>query len=317
MDYSDLMNRNNLEKPTKGDKPIPKPRTDILPQKGNRPQKPTRRPPPIPEGVKPFKPKRTVKKVVDNRPGMVLNPETNRWIKIGSRTYLKRQKVKPWTIRNPATNRPILIGGPTHRKLFPIKNKSGWVRNPRTNRWIKSFGPTFQKTYLNTLNEKAAEIDTVSKSIDDRYKSILSSLDDVKPKTKITQIRKALKDSTKSFSVDIVDNKDPLIQLTKTRKVIGHHLDKELGDLKGFKCIETLKITFEKEMQLKDTMILAFASINSNKKKSSIIKTAYFNSKTKTIINENEISGVLQSSRQELLKAVAQWISEGSAWTIN
>ena len=148
-------------------------------EKKTKPKSPNRPPPPIPKGVKPFKPTQTVKlrrkqNVVDEKQGMVLNPATNRWIKIGGPTYLKRQKVKPWTIRNPATNRSILIGGPTYRKLFPIRNKPGWVRNPRSNRWIKTFGPTFQKTYLNTLNEKAQEIDTLAKSIDYRYKKVIT-----------------------------------------------------------------------------------------------------------------------------------------------
>ena len=118
-------------------------------------------------------------------------------------------------------------------------------------------------------------------------------------KERITQIQKALKNSTKSFAVDIVDNKDPLHQLTETKKVIEHYLNKELGELKGFKYIETLKITFEKQLGNKTT-----------------IKTAYFNSKTKTLINENEINEVLQTSRQELMKAIGQWISKGSGWTI-
>ena len=61
---------------------------------------------------------------------------------------------------------------------------------------------------------------------------------------KITRIQKALKNSTKSFAVDIVDNKDLLHQLTETKKVIEHYLNKELGELKGFKYIETLKMTF-------------------------------------------------------------------------
>ena len=116
---------------------------------------------------------------------------------------------------------------------------------------------------------------------------------------KITKIQKALKNSTKSFAVDIVDNKDPLHQLTKTRNVIEQYLNKELGELKGFKYIETLKITFEKQ----------FGNITT-------IKTAYFNSMTTTIINKNEINKALQTSRQELMKAIGQWISEGSGWTI-
>ena len=37
---------------------------------------------------------------------------------------------------------------------------------------------------------------------------------------------------------------------------------------------------------------------------------------TTTIINKNEINKALQTSRQELMKAIGQWISEGSGWTI-
>ena len=218
-----------------------------------KPKRPNRPPPPIPEGVKPFRPTQTVKlrrkqKVVDDRPGWVRNPNTNRWIK---------------------------IDGPTYRRLFPLRHS------------------------LNKIDKIHQEINNQSSDIDSRYQNIISSIDDVKPRTNITQIQNALKNSTKSFSVDIKDNKDPLNQLTKTQKVIEHYLNKELGELKRFKYIETLKVTFEK--QLEDEIIT---------------KTAYFNSKTKTLINENEINEVLQTSRQELIKAIGQWISEGSGWTI-
>ena len=59
-----------------------------------KPTRPNRPPPPIPEGVKPFRPTQTVKlrrkqKVVDDRPGWVKNPKTNRWIKIDGPTYRK------------------------------------------------------------------------------------------------------------------------------------------------------------------------------------------------------------------------------------
>ena len=151
-----------------------------------KPTRPNRPPPPIPEGVKPFRPTQTVKlrrkqKVVDDRPGWVRNPNTNRWIK---------------------------IDGPTYRTLYPMHH------------------------VLNKIDKMHQEINETSKSIDDKYKSIMSSLDDVKPspkpRTKITQIQKALKNSTKSFAVDIVDNKDPLHQLTETKIVIEHYLIKEL-----------------------------------------------------------------------------------------
>ena len=226
-----------------------------------KPTRPNRPPPPIPKGVKPFRPTQTVKlrrkqKVVDDRPGWVRNPNTNRWIK---------------------------IDGPTYRILYPMHH----VLNKMNRKYQE-------------INRKYQEIDKQSYDIDKKYKSIMSSLDDVPtPRTKITQIQKAFKNSTKSFAVDIIDNKDPLHQLTETKKVIEHYLNKELGELKGFKYIETLKITFEKQLGNKTT-----------------IKTAYFNSMTTTIINKNEINKALQTSRQELMKAIGQWISEGSGWTI-
>ena len=222
-----------------------------------KPTTPNRPPLPIPEGVKPFKPTQTVKlrrkqKVVDDRPGWVKNPNTNRWIK---------------------------IDGPTYRRLYPLQH------------------------VLNKIDKRHQEINKQSSEIESSYQNIMSSLDDVKPspkpRTKITQIQKALKNSTKSFTVDIVDNKDPLHQLTETKKVIEQYLNKELGELKGFKYIETLKVTFEKQLGNKTT-----------------IKTAYFNGRVRTIINEKEIDESLQLSRQQIMKTIGQWLSEGSGWTV-
>ena len=100
-----------------------------------KPTRPNRPPPPIPEGVKPFRPTQTVKlrrtqKVVDDRPGWVKNPKTNRWIK---------------------------IDGPTYRKLYPMQH------------------------VLNKIDKTHQEINETSKSIDDKYNSIIPSLDNAKP----------------------------------------------------------------------------------------------------------------------------------------
>ena len=69
--------------------------------------------------------------------------------------------------------------------------------------------------------------------------------------------------------------------------------------MKGLKFVETLVVTFQK---------LAKGRI--------IEKTAYFNSKAQTIINNIEIPEALQSSKQQILNMIAQWVSEGSGWTI-
>ena len=117
---------------------------------------------------------------------------------------------------------------------------------------------------------------------------------------KITQLRKALKGSTKSFAVDVINIIDPMKQLNETKNFIKKCLVKELLELKGYKYVETLKISFIK-----------------NQGNGMTTKTAFFNSKTKTIINAMETNDVLLSSREEIVKAISQWLSEGSGWTIS
>ena len=119
------------------------------------------------------------------------------------------------------------------------------------------------------------------------------------PRTKIEQVPKALKGYTESFEIGIKNNKDPLAQLQNTRKAIEYHIASILTSMKGLKLVETLMVTFKKS---------ADDEIEH--------KTAYFNSKPQTIINNVEIPKSLQLSKQQILNMIAQWVSEGSGWTV-
>jgi len=108
-----------------------------------------------------------------------------------------------------------------------------------------------------------------------------------------------MKGYTKSFEIGIKNNKDPFAQLQSTRKAIEYHIVNILTSMKGLKFIETLKVTFKK--------------FSHDEK---VYKTAYFNIKPQTIINNTEIPEALQSSKEQILNITAQWISESSGWTI-
>ena len=118
-------------------------------------------------------------------------------------------------------------------------------------------------------------------------------------RTIIAQVEKALRNYTESFDIQLRDKKDPLIQLHKSRQAINHLFKNLLIQTKGFKFVETLQVKFVKY---------------SNDKK--ISKNGYFNSTTDLIINETDIKLSLQTSQQQILNKIAQWISEGSGWTI-
>ncbi|XP_068686771.1 uncharacterized protein [Montipora foliosa] len=120
------------------------------------------------------------------------------------------------------------------------------------------------------------------------------------PRTKIEQTVKALKGYTKSFEINIKNNKDPLIQLQNTRNAVANHIENILISMKGLKFVETLRVTFEKETGHEER----------------VVKTAYFNSQPQTITNDTQIEPALSLSKQDILNKIAVWISEGSGWTV-
>ena len=76
--------------------------------------------------------------------------------------------------------------------------------------------------------------------------------------------------------------------------------------MKGFKFIETLEVTFEKE------------TIDSKTgERVSIYNTAFFNGKAKSITKANNIEPELSISRQEILNTIDKWVSKGSGWVID
>ena len=126
------------------------------------------------------------------------------------------------------------------------------------------------------------------------------------PVPKIKELNKALKGHAKSYGIELQDNLNPLNHFTKTRALIESHLENLLKDIKGFKFIETLEVTFEKD------------TIDSKTgKRVSIYKTAFFNGKAKTITKANDIEHELSMSRQEILNVIDKWVSEGSGWVID
>ena len=126
------------------------------------------------------------------------------------------------------------------------------------------------------------------------------------PVTKIKELNQALKGHAKSYKIELQDNLNLLNHFTKTRPQTESHLEDLLKTMKGFKFIETLEVTFEKD------------SIDSKTgKRVSIYKKAFFNGKAKTITKADDIEHELNMSRQEILNLIDKWVSEGSGWVIN
>ena len=126
------------------------------------------------------------------------------------------------------------------------------------------------------------------------------------PSSKIKELNRALKGHAESYGIELQDNLNPLNYFTKTKLLVESHLEDLLKTMKGFKFIETLEVTFEKE------------TIDSKTgKQVRIYKTSFFNGKAKTITKANDIEHELSMSRQEILNVIDKWVSEGSGWVID
>ena len=126
------------------------------------------------------------------------------------------------------------------------------------------------------------------------------------PVPKIKELNRTLKGHAKSYEIELLDNLNPLNHFTKTRPQTESHLEDLLKTMKGFKFIETLEVTFEKD------------TIDSKTgKRVSIYKTTFFNGKAKIVTKVDDIEPELNMSRQEILSVIDKWVSEGSGWVID
>ena len=100
-----------------------------------------------------------------------------------------------------------------------------------------------------------------------------------------------------SYKVDIIEKKDPILQLKASKLSIKNLFSDLLNETKGFKYQITVKVLLKK---YKLDGEIEFRPV-------------YFNSVTKTVTNHRF---QLESSFQEILYMIDNWINEGSGWII-
>ena len=96
-----------------------------------------------------------------------------------------------------------------------------------------------------------------------------------------------------SYKVEIVEQKDRIVQLEASKSSIKDLFNNLLNETKGFKYQITVKVLLKK---YKLNGEIEFAPV-------------YFNSTTKTVINQRFR---LENSFQEVLYLIDNWINEGS-----
>ena len=99
------------------------------------------------------------------------------------------------------------------------------------------------------------------------------------------------------YKVEIIENKDSIVQLKASKLSIKHLFSDLLNEIKGFKYQITVEVLLKK---YKHNGEIEFRPV-------------YFNSVTKTVTNHRF---QLESSFQEILYMIDNWINEESGWII-
>ena len=97
-----------------------------------------------------------------------------------------------------------------------------------------------------------------------------------------------------SFNVDLITDKDPQVQLHKSKELTKEFLIGELSKNYGIKINIRLNITFIKQIEKANV--------------------GFFKPNAREIINENDIETVISDAGNEFINRISEWISEGSGW---
>ena len=100
-----------------------------------------------------------------------------------------------------------------------------------------------------------------------------------------------------SYKIKIIEKKDPIKQLEASKSSIKDLFSDLLNETKGFKYQITLKVMLKKYKPNGEIEL----------------RSVYFNSKTKTVIN-HKFS--LENVFQKTLYRIDNWINKASGWTI-
>ena len=113
----------------------------------------------------------------------------------------------------------------------------------------------------------------------------------------VIKTNQAFRGYAMSYKVEIIERKDPIVQLETSKSSIKDLFSDLLNETKGFKYQITVKVLLKK---YKLNGEIEFAPV-------------YFNSFTKTVINHRFR---LENSFQEILYMIDVWINNGSGWNV-
>ena len=204
---------------------------------------------------------------------------------------VKYQAPKP--IPKPRRQRPVA--------LPRIKKREVRLDDPPVQKFIRDIKPLYRPEAIREFRERFTDPAKVAQK--KAFREELASKLRKRILLKIKERKKGLKGVVQSFELEIISTKDPRMLFSIARNSFIKKSAEILQQKGPFKAYLTLRVELKKRILQDGEEAYEFTQ-------------PYFNSTTRTILNEFDIRDFYDNAVEEIINRIARWISKGSGWVI-
>ena len=199
----------------------------------------------------------------------------------------------PKPIPKPRQQRPVA--------LPIIKKREVRLDDPPVQKFIRDIKPLYRPEVIREFRERFTNPAKVAQR--EAFREELASKLRKRILLKIRERKKGLKGVVQSFELENISTRDPRMLFSIARNSFIKKSTEILQQKGPCKAYLTLRVELKKRILQDGGEAYEFAQ-------------PYFNSTTRTILNEFDIKDFYDQAVEEILNRIARWISKGSGWVI-
>ena len=175
------------------------------------------------------------------------------------------------------------------------------MRDPQVQKFIREITPLYTEGAIREFRERFTNPPKVAQR--EAFREELASKLRKRILLKIRERKKGLKGVVQSFELENISIRDPRMLFATSQNSFTKKLAQLLNQKGSYKGYLTLRVELKKRILQDGEEAYEFAQ-------------PYFNSTTRTILNEFDIKDFYDQAVEEILNRIARWISKGSSWVI-
>ena len=203
---------------------------------------------------------------------------------------VKYQPSKPKA--KPRSQRPVAL---------PRLRRQVQLRDPQGQKFIREITPLYTEGAIREFRERFTDPAKVAQK--KAFREELASKLRKRILLKLRERKNGIRGVVQSFELEYLSSNDPRVLFDTARNSLIKTLSEILHKKGPHKGYFTIRVELKKRILVDGEELYEFSQ-------------PYFNSTTRTILNEFDIKDFYDQAVEEILNRIAKWISKGSGWVI-